>query len=114
MSAWDDPANIELLLDLHEKKYSAAQIARRIPGTTRNAIIGKLHRLGKSVPRPAGSKRIFIPRRNLMSEKVKSPPLVPIKIKPPRPIEVEVPPSGDGVPFMEARNETCRAIVGRS
>lgn len=42
---WTD-ARIAQLRDLNEKGLSGAQIAEAIRGATRNAVIGKLHRLG--------------------------------------------------------------------
>lgn len=43
------PAQINLLRQLKSRQYSATQIAKQIGcGLTRNAVIGKLHRLGLS------------------------------------------------------------------
>ncbi|HEY4031587.1 MAG TPA: GcrA family cell cycle regulator [Caulobacteraceae bacterium] len=38
---------IALLQKLWGQGYSASQIASQLPGVTRNAVIGKIHRLGK-------------------------------------------------------------------
>lgn len=56
VSAWTDEA-IETLKFLWAEGHSAAQIAGRI-GVTRNAVIGKIHRLGLAArpPRPRASK----------------------------------------------------------
>ncbi len=43
---WQIPENVELLKKLHAAGVSCSQIASKIPFATRNAIIGKLHRLG--------------------------------------------------------------------
>jgi GcrA cell cycle regulator len=43
---------IALLQKLWGQGYSASQIADQLPGLTRNAVIGKIHRLGK---RPEGA-----------------------------------------------------------
>lgn len=40
------PERIEVLSDLWGKGFSSSQIARRIGGCSRNACIGKIHRLG--------------------------------------------------------------------
>lgn len=44
---WND-ANIKTLKDLWADGWSCSQISTRIPGSTRSAIIGKIHRLGLS------------------------------------------------------------------
>ncbi len=43
---------VALLQKLWGQGYSASQIASQLPGVTRNAVIGKIHRLGK---RPEGA-----------------------------------------------------------
>jgi GcrA cell cycle regulator len=43
---WTDE-RIELLQRLWGQGFSASQIANQLQGVTRNAVIGKLHRLGK-------------------------------------------------------------------
>jgi len=45
--AWNDE-RVELLKKLWAEGLSAAQIAGRLGGVTRNAVIGKVHRLGLS------------------------------------------------------------------
>lgn len=45
--AWNDE-RVELLKKLWSEGLSASQIAGRIGGVTRNAVIGKVHRLGLS------------------------------------------------------------------
>jgi GcrA cell cycle regulator len=67
--AWTDE-RVELLKKLWSEGLSASQIAGRLGGVTRNAVIGKVHRLGlsgratssrSSVPRP---RRTQAPRQN--------------------------------------------------
>jgi GcrA cell cycle regulator len=67
--AWTDD-RVELLKKLWSEGLSASQIAGRLGGVTRNAVIGKVHRLGlsgratssrSSVPRP---RRSHAPRQN--------------------------------------------------
>lgn len=43
---WTDE-RVELLQRLWGQGYSASQIANQLQGVTRNAVIGKIHRLGK-------------------------------------------------------------------
>src|SRR5205085_10182830 len=45
--AWNDE-RVELLKKLWSEGLSASQIAGRLGGVTRNAVIGKVHRLGLS------------------------------------------------------------------
>ncbi len=45
--AWDDD-RVELLKKLWSEGLSASQIASKMGGVTRNAVIGKVHRLGLS------------------------------------------------------------------
>lgn len=52
IAVWS-PENIELLKSLWKQGHSASQIAPRIPGATRSAVIGKVHRLGLSSRKPA-------------------------------------------------------------
>ena len=67
--AWTDE-RVELLKKLWAEGLSASQIAGRLGGVTRNAVIGKVHRLGlagratssrSSAPRP---RRTHVPRAN--------------------------------------------------
>src|SRR6516164_9885922 len=67
--AWNDE-RVELLKKLWSDGLSASQIAGRLGGVTRNAVIGKVHRLGlsgratssrSSSPRP---RRAHVPRQN--------------------------------------------------
>ena len=45
--AWTDE-RVDLLKKLWSEGLSASQIANRLGGVTRNAVIGKVHRLGLS------------------------------------------------------------------
>lgn len=67
--AWNDE-RVELLKKLWADGLSASQIASRLGGVTRNAVIGKVHRLGlsgratssrSSSPRP---RRVQAPRQH--------------------------------------------------
>ena len=67
--AWTDE-RVELLKKLWAEGLSASQIAGRLGGVTRNAVIGKVHRLGlsgratssrSSSPRP---RRTHVPRQH--------------------------------------------------
>jgi GcrA cell cycle regulator len=46
VGAWKNPANVDLVKKLWAEGLSASSIAARIGGVSRNAVIGKVHRLG--------------------------------------------------------------------
>ena len=59
---WTD-ARVETLITLWEGGLSAAQVARQLGGVTRNAVIGKLHRLGlMGRAKPSAPRRLRPPR----------------------------------------------------
>ena len=67
--SWTDD-RVEMLKKLWGEGLSASQIAGRLGGVTRNAVIGKVHRLGLSgratTPRtrpPRNRNRIAAPKR---------------------------------------------------
>ena len=53
-------ARVDQLKRLWDEGLSASQIASRLGDVTRNAVIGKAHRLGLS-SRPSPSKRVHHP-----------------------------------------------------
>jgi GcrA cell cycle regulator len=62
---WTDE-RVEQLKQLWTDGLSASQIARQLGGVTRNAVIGKVHRLGlagRATPARAERPRIQAPRR---------------------------------------------------
>ena len=61
MHTWT-PERIERLRNLEAKGHSCSEIADQM-GVTRNAVIGKLHRLGISRGRPAGGSARSCPPR---------------------------------------------------
>ena len=73
--SWNDE-RVELLKKLWAEGLSASQIAGRLGGVTRNAVIGKVHRLGLSgratSPRSASPR----PRRNHVPRQNRSPSLL--------------------------------------
>ena len=52
---WTDE-RVEMLKDMWGKGFSARDIAEKLGGVTRNAVIGKAHRLGLS-SRPSSTKK---------------------------------------------------------
>jgi GcrA cell cycle regulator len=62
---WTDE-RVEQLKQLWTEGLSASQIARQLGGVTRNAVIGKVHRLGlagRATPARTERSRIQMPRR---------------------------------------------------
>lgn len=58
---WNED-RVELLKSLWSKGRTASQIAEELGDITRNAVIGKVHRLGlKSRPSPIRRDRIMVP-----------------------------------------------------
>lgn len=102
--------NVNKLTELWNSGASAALISDQIPDSTRNAIIGKAHRLGlplrKRNPQTNDPNRIVKPkvqRRAKMAIKPRVVEAPPVESKPP---------SGELVPFMKAGSKTCRSIEG--
>jgi GcrA cell cycle regulator len=119
---------VELLRRLWSEGLSAAQVAQELgPGTTRNAVIGKIHRLGlaerskaATAPRPRASRT---PRTQIVEVHVEAPAvmgnvalaLAPEAIVAPalRPLEEEVVvPITTRVTLMELRETMCRWPIG--
>jgi GcrA cell cycle regulator len=53
---WDDEGNVKELRQLHADGFSAGKIAKKLGFSSRNAVIGKLHRLGIVKSRPVGQR----------------------------------------------------------
>ena len=117
---WTDE-RVELLKRLWAEGLSASQIARELGGVTRNAVIGKVHRLGlhasaprtrarvmrQAAPRAPRSRRAFNPGdigraavpRPLFSERAPA-------------VVVEDPHPGGAVTFDELQPHHCRWPFG--
>ncbi|MFV0281504.1 MAG: GcrA family cell cycle regulator [Rhodoblastus sp.] len=129
--SWTDE-RVELLRKLWLEGLSASQIASELSnGITRNAVIGKVHRLGLSgrakapgqtAPRPRAAKPIRTPSSSaprthvpimrgnlayaLTSRVVEAPP------RPRAQLEEVVIPMSERVTIMELRESTCRWPLG--
>jgi GcrA cell cycle regulator len=71
--AWTDE-RVETLKRLWSDGLSAAQVARALGGVTRNAVIGKLHRLKLTGSRPRPPARRSAPRPRRQSPTLRRPP----------------------------------------
>ena len=127
---WTDE-RVELLKKLWSEGLSASAIAAELGGVTRNAVIGKVHRLGLSGRAKAP---VAQPQRRLKPTRTPShpmhatqlvrgntalaPDLVPmlepeVEARPePRPMEDIVIPMSERVTIMELREQMCRWPLG--
>jgi len=128
VASWTDE-RVEALARLWGEGLSASQIAAQLGGVTRNAVIGKVHRLGLSgrnkAAAPAPSQKVRKPARpvGLTSGPLATAPngsagasptavaAEPPAAQPERPEEVVIPFS-DRVTIMELRESMCRWPLG--
>ena len=117
---------VELLKKLWSEGYSASQIAAEMGGVTRNAVIGKVHRLGLSGRGKTNSTSAQRPRKPRLPESTSTPTvrgntaLAP-KIAP-GPVIQPLPelnrdddvvvPLAERVTIMELRESMCRFPLG--
>jgi GcrA cell cycle regulator len=137
--SWTDE-RVELLKKLWNDGLSASQIAAELGSVTRNAVIGKVHRLGLSgrakapTPQPARAPRRATPplQQNIASQQRAAPrsaPVIAVRgatalavqyVAEPvatmeidtRPIEEVVIPMSRRVQIMELRETMCRWPIG--
>lgn len=102
------PERTALLRELWTAGHSYSHIAATLgEGLTRNAIIGKVYRLGLPLRDPATQQISSGQYRRLLKRKKKAPPPVP----PPaarRPPPAGNPPQCDPVAFLELEQHHCR------
>lgn len=104
MSVWTDDLIEELTALWKEGRLSAASIAQRM-GVSRNAIIGKVNRLGLSVPQVASSKAKRKRGQFKMPETS-----TPIVIEP-KPEDAKTA-FGTPVALLDLTDATCRFPIG--
>ncbi len=115
--SWTDE-QVEQLKNLWGQGSSASQIAKILGGVTRNAVIGKAHRLGLSGGIKPAQTRSERPAREASVHRqpgeVRSPPkLVTPPAPPPIPIEeLEVPPEADRVSLLKLNEKMCKWPIG--
>jgi hypothetical protein len=90
---WND-SNTEKLTNHWKDGLPTSEIARLMPGTTRNSIIGKASRLGLE-SRKKGGRKPPAPKQQSSQPKAKVLSL-------PKPL----------IPFMKINHRTCRSIEG--
>lgn len=125
--SWTDE-RVELLRKLWSEGLSASQVAAELgPGITRNAVIGKIHRLGlaeraKTVvssrprvakaPRPATQARVGASGPMVSGNVALAYAPQALVVARPRPEEEVVIPMSERVTLMELRESTCRWPMG--
>ncbi|MEM7767925.1 MAG: GcrA family cell cycle regulator [Pseudomonadota bacterium] len=121
--AWTED-RVEVLKKLWAEGHSASQIAKELGGVTRNAVIGKVHRLGLSgratpsrpVKRPP---RLARPKPRVMADgTVKAPKVAPVpgaavamreEIEKLDPLPLE---NGDAATVLTLRDSMCKWPIG--
>ena len=121
--AWTDE-RVEQLKKLWSEGLSASQIAKQLGGVTRNAVIGKVHRLGlsgRATPsRPA--RRTVKPSRPRTTTASTAPAQRPVSrpspssttpaAPKPAPVEPAVLPSGEFATVLTLRDSMCKWPIG--
>src|SRR6476620_7465060 len=99
---WTDQ-RVELLKKLWAEGLSASQIAAEIGNVTRNAVIGKVHRLGLSGRAKTPPKANAVSPAQARPRKPGRTPSAPAPIVPETPTNVVVAPIVQRQPMIEAR-----------
>ncbi|MEP1765760.1 MAG: GcrA family cell cycle regulator [Sulfitobacter sp.] len=123
--SWTDD-RVEILKKMWGEGQSASQIAKELGGVTRNAVIGKVHRLGLSNRTTAGAAAKAEPKAKPAAPKAKAAPKpapapepepAPVSSKPdlktepaiapntPRPARNQIIPAGQPLPPQPSANE---------
>ncbi|WP_422061168.1 GcrA family cell cycle regulator [Sphingopyxis sp.] len=110
--SWTDE-RIEQLRNMWEKGLTASQIADELGGVSRNAVIGKAHRLGlKSRPSPVkATEKAAKPAKAPAAPKAASPAPAPRAAAPIAPRPVAAAPKPDPQPAAEASDEDGVEVV---
>jgi GcrA cell cycle regulator len=123
--AWTDE-RVELLKKFWAEGLSASQIAARLGGVTRNAVIGKVHRLGLSGRATSSRSSNPRPRRTHVPRASRTPSLLfgtrgNVALKPqfdleletaPQPLEELVIPLAERASIATLKETMCRWPIG--
>ena len=116
LMAWTDD-RVEQLKKLWAEGLSAAQIANKMGGVTRNAVIGKVHRLGLSgratpaKPQRGRAYEAAQKSENTANEKPSAETMKPV-IPEPAFIAPAVLDSGDRMTVANIKNNMCKWPIG--
>ncbi len=115
--AWTDE-RVEILSTLWAEGLSASQIATKLGGVTRNAVIGKVHRLGlsgrvkpKRKTKPAATRRTPATARKRAPVKRRTTPRA-APTPPPAPLEAKPLPSGEFATILTITETLCKWPLG--
>ncbi len=118
---WTDE-RVELLKKLYFDGLSASQIAGELGGITRNAVIGKVHRLGldgRARPRACSAPRVRKPRNRMI--RVSRPQMrgntalalaFEMHEEPELKVIENIIPIGQRKTLLELNEDTCRWMIG--
>jgi GcrA cell cycle regulator len=109
LTTWTDD-RIEILTKLWRDGRSASAIAHELGGVTRNAVIGKVHRLGlsgRATPARPGSRRARAPKAKRPVARVRRMPAAT-----PWPVEVEPVPLAGMSDVVSIGPRMCRWPIG--
>ena len=117
--AWTED-RVEILTKLWAEGLSASQIAKQLGGVTRNAVIGKVHRLGlsgrakPSRPSVKRTKKAATARtRTPAAPRTPKPkPVVVAAPPPPPPLEAKPLPNGEYATILTIRDHMCKWPIG--
>ena len=120
--AWTED-RVEILKKLWAEGLSASQIAKQLGGVTRNAVIGKVHRLGlsgratPSRPQRRTVTRSSRPRESAATTRARSKPSAPrtpvVKAAPPPPpLEAEKMANGEYATVLTLKESMCKWPIG--
>ncbi len=107
--SWSDE-RVELLKKMWGEGQSASQIAKELGGVTRNAVIGKVHRLGLS-NRANGAKAEAA--KPAPEEKTEAKPASGVKAKPAEEAEPKPEPAEEAVPVPMSRARAAIIPAGQ-
>lgn len=120
--AWTED-RVEVLTKLWAEGLSASQIAKQLGGVTRNAVIGKVHRLGlsgRAKPSNPSKKAARAKRATTARPRTTRAPSAPRKPRPavaaapppPPPIEAKPMANGKYATILTIRDHMCKWPIG--
>ena len=115
--SWTDE-RVELLKKLWGEGQSASKIAKELGGVTRNAVIGKVHRLGLSNRSTSNSKNETVPKgvkktEKTATKKTKTSPKEKDTISETIPTRRQIIPAGQPLPPQPSANEISPEALAR-
>lgn len=116
--AWTED-RVEILTKLWAEGLSASQIATKLGGVTRNAVIGKVHRLGLSgrakPSNPSKATKRKTPTRARTRRTPSAPRIPRVVVKappPPPPIEAKPMANGEYATILTITDHMCKWPIG--